>query len=249
MGKRKPGIGTIDINKKFKDEKEAELYMKKLIEYIRYISKKKKYKVSAMLVISNMNKGTSELNYINNKKGRPSVCLEINDSPFNRKWYNGNYYVKWHIHIILLSSPSFSLRNDIKNYIDKNWIEIENLREKKEFYYVGYKNKKVYKKKCNINLAEYFIEQSYKRMFINVNYSNEEDFLYSIKDYYLEYMKQKKRFIELIRKQIYDENKYFKELNKINYKYDKIKEYMFNFSKELDKKNHEEFFQKTRKKY
>lgn len=244
MSRRKAGIGTIEINKKFKDENEAELYMKRLAEYIRYISKKKKYKASAMMVISNMNKGTSSLKYINNKKGRPSVVLEVNDSVYNRNWYKGNYNVKWHIHILLLSSPSYALRNDIKKYVDKNWNEIDNLREIKVFDINKLGRKKVYKKKSNINIAEYFIEQSSKRKFINVNYSNEDDFLYSIKDYYLEYMLMKKRKIELVRKNIIKFmgiEKYEKELDKIVYKYNLIRDYMFNFSKENDKKYEDEF--------
>ena len=33
----------------------------------------------------------------------------------------GNLYTKWHLHILVLSSPSETLAREIKSYIDKNW--------------------------------------------------------------------------------------------------------------------------------
>ena len=131
MAKKKIGIGTIEINKKFVDFNEASKYAKRLRSFINYTCKKNNYQASVMTVVSNLKKEVSKSKYIHNgKRGRPKRELVINEMVANN-WYKGNYHTDWHIHILIVSKPSFTLRNLIKDYVDKNWCEIPNIHEKK----------------------------------------------------------------------------------------------------------------------
>ncbi|MFA7689146.1 MAG: hypothetical protein WCX96_03575, partial [Bacilli bacterium] len=68
MARKKLGIGSIEINKKFKDKEEAYRYAKRLIEHIRYVCKKnakKGWYAQAMVVVSNLKKDASRLKYEN----------------------------------------------------------------------------------------------------------------------------------------------------------------------------------------
>lgn len=44
----------------------------------------------------------------------------------------------------------YAFRDDIKNYIDKNWGELKDSKNKFDYDILN-KGKKVYKKNCNIN--------------------------------------------------------------------------------------------------
>ena len=94
-------------------------------------------------------------------------------------WYKGDYYVDWHLHIIIVSKPSYATRNAIKAYIDKNWKDIENEHKVREFDLEDLGKKEVYKKKCNVKIADYFILQSEEVKFCHCNFSGEEDLKYS----------------------------------------------------------------------
>jgi len=229
MSKRKIGIGTIDINKKFMSEEEASKYAKRLRQYINYICKKNKYQASVITVVSNLKKGVSSLRYIHNgKKGRPRKEIVINDIVANN-WYKGNYNTDWHIHVLIVSNPSYALRNCIKEYIDKNWKDISESD--------NYDKKKVYKKSCNIKIADYFINQSAEIRFLNCNYSGKDDFEYSLKDYYKEYMKlydnRKKLYLRNKNNQL-SEDIFLEKLDKIESKFRLIEKYFYDISREDD---------------
>ena len=167
MAKKKLGISSFDLNKKFKHRNEAYKYAKNLREYIRYVCKKNAvngWSAQAMICISNTRGNTLYQYYEHTGKvGRPRKVKDF--SSFNLKYYNGNMNVDWHLHILLVSKPSYVFRDEIKSYIDKNWIKNMNNCESNK--------RKVYKKNTNINKAEYFIDQSDDILFCNYNYTND----------------------------------------------------------------------------
>lgn len=244
MAKKKIGIGTIEINKKFINQEEASRYAKRLRQYISYICKKKKYQASVITVVSNIKKEVSTSRYIHTgKRGRPEKELVINDKIAN-EWYKGNYTTDWHIHILIVSSPSYALRNHIKDYIDKNWSNIPRIYDKEDFDISKLDKKKVYKKTCNIKMADYFIDQSSEIRFLNCNYSVNKDFDYSLKDYYKEYMKLYSNRKRLYNKQCLNpmnENKFLKQLEKIESKFKLVEEYFYSITKEQEIENQKEY--------
>lgn len=246
MKNRKIGIGTIEINKKFESFEEASRYAKRLRQAISYISKNKGYQVSAITVVSNIKKEISDLRYINNgKRGRPKKELVLYEKGVN-DWYKCNIYTDYHIHILIVSKPGFALRNHIKKYIDKNWINIPKIYENKNFYI----KKQVYKKECNIKIADYFIDQSLEIRFLNCNFSGEKDFDYTLKDYYSEYMKGKSLKERLHKK--YISNKvsqlgYERQLHKAEIRFNLIQDYFYSISKEREEKVQKEYMNKVKK--
>lgn len=201
MVKSKIGIGTVEVHKKFDSFEETSKHAKNLRHAINYICKKNNYQATVMTVVSNIKKGVSSSRYVSNgKKGRPKKELVINKYLAD-KLYNGNCHTDYHIHILIVSKPSFALRDLIKDYIDRNWCEIPSIYEKEKFDISKLGKKKVYKKTCNIKMADYFIDQSAEIRFVSCNYSNEKDFDYSLKDYYSEYMKLQSNKMKLIEKQ------------------------------------------------
>lgn len=56
MAKKKIGIGTIEINKKFKDKEEAMKHAKRLQQFIRDLCKIKGWQASAFIGISRLKK-------------------------------------------------------------------------------------------------------------------------------------------------------------------------------------------------
>lgn len=249
MAKSKLGIGTIDINKKFKSKEDAMKYAKRLQQYIKDMCKRKGWQVSAMIGISRLRKQVSTINYeVNGKRGRPKKKVMLNEVMANG-WYKGNYLVDWHLHIILVSKPSYAARNEIKRYIDKNWKDIEKEHEVKEFDLEDLDKKEVYKKKCNIKMTEYFIRQSEEVKFCHYNYSDEEDLKYSLKEYYYEYLKVHSAMIRLIRKHKNNpmgEEEYLMCLDKINDRLLDIEEYFLELSKKDDDKRKEDYLMQVR---
>lgn len=149
MAKKKLGIATIEVNKKFKDRDEAYRYAKNLKEFIRYTCKKKANKgwsAQAIITISNIKGGTAIPYYEQNGKvGRPAKKRDFNKYEF--QCYKGDMNTDWHIHILLVSKPSYAFREVIKKYIDRNWNKIPNIYEKEPFDYSKLEQKKmVYKK-------------------------------------------------------------------------------------------------------
>lgn len=249
MAKSKLGIGTIEINKKFESLEEASKYAKRLRSFISYTCKKNNYQATVMTVVSNTKKGVSNSKYARNgKRGRPKKELIINKYLAN-KLYNGNCYTDYHIHILIVSKPSFVLRNLIKDYIDRNWCEISSIYAKGKFDISKFGKKKVYKKTCNIKMADYFIDQSSEIRFVTCNYSREKDFEYSLKDYYSEYMKSQSNKIKLIEKyrlKPMDEKRYFRELGKIESQFKIIKDYFYSITKKQEEREQKEYMKKVR---
>ncbi len=237
MAKSKLGIGTIDINKKFKDKEEAMKYAKRLQQYIRDLCKRKGWQASAMIGISGLKKNVSNIVYeITGKRGRPRKKVVIDDY-WADKWYKGNYYTDWHLHILIVSKPSYAFRNAIKKYIDKNWKDIANEHEVKEFNSDDLGKKEVYKKKCNIKLADYFIWQSEEVRFCYRNCSGEKDLKYTLKQYYYGYLTRDSAILKLARKnkeKPMSEEKYFEEADKIENKFKDIINYFLVLSKKDD---------------
>lgn len=248
MAKKKLGIGTIEINKKFGSKEEAFKYVKRLRAHIRYICEKKADKgwyAQAMIVISDTRGSTSYIYYEQNgKAGRPKKKRKFSD--FDIKYYKGNMNIEWHMHVLLVSKPSYAFRNDIKTYIDSNWSNISSIYEKSVFD----RNKLesgVYKKYCNIGIADYFINQSSEISFCDYNFSNEERLKYSLKNYYSEYLKSesgKRRLYAKNRKNQMAEDKYLKELERIESKFNIIERYFYSISEAQDKKEAETFMKR-----
>ena len=247
MARKKLGIGSIEINKKFKDKEEAYRYAKRLIEHIRYVCKKnakKGWYAQAMVVVSNLKKDASRLKYENSgKRGRPRKRLEINEN-IAYGWYKGEYKTDWHLHILLVSKPSYMFRNEIKDYVDKNWIEVPKIYEVEPFDLSKLNKKKVYKKYCNIKMSDYFIWQCEDVLFCNCNFGEEEKLKYSLRDYHNEYLKvdsAKRRLYAKHRANPMSEDKYLKALEKIESRFNLIEKYYLNMTREKDNKENEEY--------
>lgn len=252
MAKSKLNLSTLDINKKFSSEEEAYLYAKRLKEFIRYTcykNRSKDYLAQALICVSNLKKDVSNLQYINSGlKGRPKKQLIIYESIANN-WYLGNYNTDWHIHILLVSKPSYAFREIIKKYIDKNWINVSNIKDKQDFDINKIKAKKVYKKNCNIKIADYFIQQSSKILFCNYNYGNSKNLDYTLKQYYYEYLK-----MDSAKRKLYKENannnlaedEYLKRYNKIESKFKLIENYFYDVTKEQKEKKEYEFMKQIK---
>lgn len=244
MAKKKLGIGSIEVNKKFKDSDEAFRYAKRLNSYIRYICKKnadKGWLAQSMIVVSNMKKDVSRLKYENSgKRGRPRKRLEI-DENIAYKWYKGDYMTDYHLHILLVSKPGEALERAIKKYIDKNWIVKSNIQNKQPF---NANKKKVYKTECNIKITDYFIAQCEKVLFCDCNFGEEEKLKYSLRNYYSEYLKVDSKYrkycVKLVKEWI-PEKEQLKELEKIYNKFETIEKYYLDITKEQDNKSAKQY--------
>lgn len=244
MAEKKLGMGTVEINKKFKDREEAYKYAKRLKQFIYDTCKKKADKgwlAQAIIVTSELRKDVSRLRYHNTgKRGRPPKENYIYERTAN-EWYKGDYKTDWHLHIIVVSKPSYAFRNAIKIYIDKNWTKVPDSYEKKSF---DMEKEEVYKKTCNIKMADYFIDQSNKILFCNHNYGNEEKLKYSLKEYYRESLKMesaKRRFYAKLVRNYIPEEKQLKALQKIEGRFKEIEKYFYDITEEKDKKESQDF--------
>lgn len=173
----------MEINKKFKDKDEAYKYARRLQQFIYdpcNLNKDKGYIAQAMIVVSGTKGKLSKLRYVNNGNvGRPKAVLEINS--LADKFYSGRYKTDWHLHILIVSRPSVAFRNKIKKYIDKNWFRLENRYNLEDIDI----SKKVYKKYSNINIAQYYIDQSSERLFCDCS---KGELKYNLEDYYRAYL-------------------------------------------------------------
>lgn len=229
MAKSKLGMSSFDIDIKFKDKDKARRYAKRLIEKIRYICKKKNWSATAMVCISNTEGNSTYVHYEHTGKvGRPKKVKEIHP-------YKSNIEVDWHLHILLVSKPSYAFREEIKNYIDKNWY---GGMKYKDFDVTKLYDKKTYKKNTNIKKAEYFINQADEILFCNYNSNGIVPKGYSLKDLYNTYMKCKTAL------------RYAKSTGKekrlaLEDKYRDIMNFYFNITKEQDKKMVDKFMKEA----
>lgn len=216
MTRGKLKLSSFDIDKRFESKEEAIKYAKRLREFIRYNCKKRNWSAQAIICVSNI-KGNSSFIYFeqNGKVGRPRKA---------RYNYSDDLILDWHIHVLLVSKPSYAFRNIIKNYLDKNWF-----------------GGKVYKKNCNINKVEYFIDQSSDVLFCNYNCVDLIPKGYSLKDLYRAYLKSRTASKYC--------GKYFdnwEEKLKIDNAYYDIKNFYYKLSEKEDKKSSDKFMKEMR---
>lgn len=229
MAKSKLGMSSFDIDIKFKDKDEARRYAKRLIEKIRYICKKKSWLATAMVCISNTEGNSTYVHYEHTGKvGRPKKVKEIHP-------YKSNIEVDWHLHILLVSKPSYAFREEIKNYIDKNWY---GGMKYKDFDVTKLYDKKTYKKNTNIKKAEYFINQADEILFCNYNSNGIVPKGYSLKDLYNTYMKCKTALR-------YAKSTGNEKRLALEDKYRDIMNFYFNITKEQDKKMVDKFMKEA----
>ena len=229
MAKSKLGMSSFDIDIKFKDKDEARRYAKRLIEKIRYICKKKNWSATAMVCISNTEGNSTYVHYEHTGKvGRPKKEKEIHP-------YKSNIEVDWHLHILLVSKPSYAFREEIKNYIDKNWY---GGMKYKDFDVTKLYDKKTYKKNTNIKKAEYFINQADEILFCNYNSNGIVPKGYSLKDLYNTYMKCKTALR-------YAKSTGNEKRLALEDKYRDIMNFYFNITKEQDKKMVDKFMKEA----
>lgn len=229
MAKSKLGMSSFDIDIKFKDKDEARRYAKRLIEKIRYICKKKNWSATAMVCISNTEGNSTYVHYEHTGKvGRPKKVKEIHP-------YKSNIEVDWHLHILLVSKPSYAFREEIKNYIDKNWY---GGMKYKDFDVTKLYDKKTYKKNTNIKKAEYFINQADEILFCNYNSNGIVPKGYSLKDLYNTYMKCKTALG-------YAKSTGNEKRLALEDKYRDIMNFYFNITKEQDKKMVDKFMKEA----
>lgn len=241
MAKAKLGIGQMEINKKFESFKEAYKYAKNLKQFIYDVCKRKAHKgwmAQAMIVVSETKRNASRLKCIDGK-----YKLVYNDDVID-KVYKGAFKTDWHLHILVVSKPCNAFRQAIKNYVDKNWIEAENIYDYEDFNEEDFK-KKVYKKYCNINMAKYFIEQSSARLFCNYNFSSNEDIKYGLDMYFKEYMKLEDKRKNAYRKYFRhgSEDRLLKDLEKAESKFMEIEDYYYSLTEKEDKEMVKEFLE------
>ncbi len=233
MAKSKLGMSSFDIDIKFKDKDEARRYAKRLVEKIRYICKKKNWSATAMVCISNTEGNKTYIHYGHSGKvGRPKKVKEVL-LPYRNKCLD----IDWHIHILLVSKPSYAFREEIKKYIDKNWY---GGKGGNNFDITKLNDKKTYKKNTNIKKAEYFINQAEEILFCNYNSSDEIVIPkgYSLKDLYNAYMNSKTalRYARSIGNE--------KRLA-LEDKYNDIESFYWNITKEKDKKMVDKFMKEA----
>lgn len=229
MAKSKLGMSSFDIDIKFKDKDEARRYAKRLIEKIRYICKKKNWSTTAMVCISNTEGNSTYVHYEHTGKvGRPKKVKEIHP-------YKSNIEVDWHLHILLVSKPSYVFREEIKSYIDKNWY---GGMKSKDFDVTKLYDKKTYKKNTNIKKAEYFINQADEILFCNYNSNGIVPIGYSLKDLYNAYMKCKTALR-------YAKSTGNEKRLALEDKYRDIMNFYFNITKEQDKKMVDKFMKEA----
>lgn len=226
-------MSSFDLNIKFNDKEEAKRYAKRLIEFIRYYSKKKGWAAEAMVCISNIKGNSSYIHYEHTGKvGRPKRVIEVSPNK------EVNSKVDWHLHILLVSKPSYAFREEIKKYIDKNWYK-DKLKIN-DFDIKKLKDMKTYKKDTNIKKAEYFMNQAEEILFCNYNYSNEEVIPkgYSLKDLYKAYIKSK---TALRYARSYGNEKRLA----LESKYNDIANFYWNMTKDKDKKMVDKFMKEV----
>ncbi len=233
MAKSKLGMSSFDIDIKFKDKEEARKYAKRLVEKIRYICKKKNWSATAMVCISNTEGNKTYIHYEHSGKvGRPKKVKEA-----LLPYKNICLDTKWHLHILLVSKPSYAFREELKKYIDKNWY---GGKRNNDFDITKLYGKKTYKKNTNINKAEYFINQAEEILFCTYNCKDEVVIPkgYSLKDLYNAYINSKTALR-------YARSTGNEKRLALEEKYGDIANFYWNITKEQDKKMVDKFMKEA----
>lgn len=225
------------INKQFKNKEEAYMYGKRLKEFIRATCKKKNWFAQAMISISCSNADMiSDMSYSpsKGKVGRPRKERHLSDLGCKGEKLNK----EWHLHLLLVSKPSSALMGEIKRYIERNWKTVAKIYDYEDF---DSTKVKVYKKYCNIGVAEYMNKQAEEVLFCNDNYSGEEVVPsgYNLRKLYNEYLKVNKA-------KWYDDEYYNRNgRKKIMSKYNELLNYYRCITKEQDNMVNESHMKKV----
>lgn len=233
MAKSKLGMSSFDIDIKFKDKDEARRYAKRLVEKIRYICRKNNWSATAMVCISNTEGNKTYIHYEHSGKvGRPKKVKEAL-LPYKNICLN----TEWHLHILLVSKPSYAFREKLKKYIDKNWY---GGKRNIDFDITKLYGKKTYKKNTNINKAEYFINQAEETLFCTYNCKDEVVIPkgYSLKDLYNAYINSKTALR-------YARSTGNEKRLALEEKYEDIANFYRNITKEQDKKMVDKFMKEA----
>jgi len=225
---------TIEIATKFEDKKKLERLQKALYDKFKYIlDKNKDYMAQAILGISNTN-----WHYIrgvyNKKIGGSGRSIKekdlIEETDFTKRVY-GKLHTKWHLYILVLSSPSETLARIIKEYIDNNW--------QVKTAYKKFNNGKGYD--IDIGMLFYIAKQSESESIMFVG-SNDKRFDYTFKNMYSEMVK---KYTRLKFDKRYLVNEEYRSKTDKSY-YDMLKYFNQFYSEELKKKKEKEYKAKAR---
>lgn len=176
---RKMDFWTIEIATKFENKKDAIKLQKNIIDKFNYeCGVHKDYKVQAIIGVSNINgkyvKGI--YNKQTGKSGRPVKIKDVmEETDYTIEMY-GTLHTKWHLHILVLSSPSETLAQAIKDYLAKNW----NIVAYKKFIGKGWGD-------IDIGKLFYIAKQSDVVKFFG---SNDKRFKYTFRNMYDAMVKQ-----------------------------------------------------------
>ncbi len=176
---RKMDFWTIEIATKFKDKEQALKMHKNIIDKLNYESgNHNDYMVQVIIGVSNINgKYTRGVyNKRAGKSGRPKKVKDImEETDFTIANY-GKLYTEWHIHMLVLSCPSETLAQLIKDYVEKNW----NIVAYKKFIGNGWGD-------IDIGMLFYIAKQSDIVLFYG---SGDKRFKYTFRNMYEEMVKQ-----------------------------------------------------------
>lgn len=228
---RKMDFWTIEIATKFKSKQEVLDLQKNIIDKFSYVcGVHKDYMAQVIVGISNINgkyvKGIYNKSGKVGNNGKAKDIMEETD--FTKRMF-GTLKVDWHLHILVLSSPSETLAQMIKEYIDKNWQ-------------VGVTYKKFKddnKNDIDIEMLFYIAKQSESVRFIG---NSDKRFKYTFKEMYNEMVRQYSNL--LFNKRYLMEENYRKKADK---KYNDMLKYFSQFySEELKKKKELEYKKKAK---
>lgn len=176
---RKMDFWTIEIATKFKNKEDAERLQKNIIDKFYYeCNKNKDYMVQAIVGVSNIN--GKYVNGIYNKKngkiGRPKKIKDVMEETEIAKQMYGTLNTDWHLHILVLSSPSDTLAQILKKYIEKKL----NISVYRKFVSNAWGD-------IDIGMLNYIAKQSDSVLFYG---SNDKRFKYTFRQVYDEIIKQ-----------------------------------------------------------
>ncbi len=170
---------TIEIATKFKSKEKALKLQKNIIDKFKYeCDKHKDYMVQAIVGVSNIN-GKYTKGIYNNRTGKRGKPEKIKDLMEETDFTIANYgklHTEWHIHMLVLSNPSETLAQVIKNYVEKNW----NIVAYKKFIGNGWGD-------IDIGMLFYIAKQSDSVLFVG---SKDKRFKYTFRNMYEEMAKQ-----------------------------------------------------------
>lgn len=176
---RKMDFWTVEIATKFKNKEQALKLQKNIIDKFNYeCGIHKDYMAQVIVGVSNIN-GKYVKGVYNNKtgkSGRPKKVKDLMEETDYTIATNGTLHTEWHIHMLVLSSPSETLARIIKDYIEKNW----NIVAYKKFIGKGWGD-------IDIGMLFYVAKQSDNVLFYG---SKDKRFKYTFRNMYEEMVKQ-----------------------------------------------------------